>query len=101
MIKVNEARIKTENSLKEKAKDDLKAIYTEIDKECAKGSYELLFRGIISKEAMAALKQEGYKIKYFSGEFDDYGNCYDGYFKISWRRKKNWKIIVKNLLQLI
>lgn len=99
MISANEARKKTEKGLQLESEKDLKEIYAEIEEECEKGNYELYYRGIISKEATAALKEKGYKVRYISGEFDDFGNYYGGFIKINWRRENNWKIKIKNLLQ--
>lgn len=97
MINANEARTKTEKSLEKEAEDDLKKICSEIEKECEKGNYELNYRGIVGSEAISVLRNKGYKVKYSCGEFDDFGNFYEGYIKISWRRDKNWKIKIKNL----
>lgn len=95
----DKARKITEDSLKSISIKDLVKIYEEIEQECVKGNYELFYRGVLSKEAAAELKLKGYKIKYFTGEFDDFGNYYKGYIRINWRRNNNWKIKIKNVLQ--
>ena len=38
------------------------------------------------------LREMGYKVKYCSGEFDDFGNYYSGYFSINWRKRKRFII---------
>lgn len=95
----DKARKITEDSLKSISIKDLVKIYEEIKQECAKGNYELFYRGVLSKEAAAELKSKGYKVKYSTGEFDDFGNYYEGYVRINWRRNNNWKIKIKNVLQ--
>lgn len=100
-MNANEARTNTEKCLHKQSIENLVKIYDEIKKECEKGSYELFYRGVVSKEAAAELKSKGYKVKYSAGEFDDFGNYYEGYVRINWRRRNNWKIRVKNMLQRI
>ena len=89
----DKARKITEDSLKSISIKDLVKIYEEIEQEYAKGNYELFYRGILSKEDAAELKSKGYKIKYSTGEFDDFGNYYSGYFSISWRKRKKFFVI--------
>lgn len=88
MVSAEEMRRKTELGLKRRAEKTLGELWTELEKSAEAGEYEILYRGTLTQEAVSALKEMGYKVKYCSGEFDDFGNYYSGYFSINWRKKK-------------
>ena len=93
MVSAEEMRRKTELGLKKRAEKTLGELWTELEKSAAVGEYEILYRGTLTQEAVSTLREMGYKVKYCSGEFDDFGNYYSGYFSISWRKRKRFVII--------
>ena len=97
IITSSQMREKTENGLKNKAKETLEALLPELEKSAADGKYELFYRGTLNQEAVDTLRRAGYKVKYTSGEFDDLGNYYQGFFYINWKEKKSLKTKIKNL----
>lgn len=91
-MNAQEARERTKENLEKIAEQDLIKVFEEIENRCIEGKYELFFEGILSAAAIEGLEQRGFKVKYVTGDLDDYGEYYDGYFRINWKeRRKLWR----------
>lgn len=71
---------------KEKADKDFLEIWDEMCKAASAGRYEVIFHDkVLDKDTIAALREQGFEVKTWSGEIDDWGNYYAGWTKIYWR----------------
>lgn len=85
IISSDTIREKTKAAIEERHQEHTKQLIEQIKKASAEGRYEVSFHGILDKKTIAAFKEKGYKIKYNYGDFDEYGNFYDGFFTVSWK----------------
>ena len=85
IISSDTIREKTRAAIEEKHQEHTKQLIEQIEKASAEGRYEVSYHGILDKKTIAAFKEKGYKIKYNYGDFDEYGNFYDGFFTVSWK----------------
>ena len=85
IISSDTIREKTRAAIEERHQEHTKQLIEQIEKASAEGRYEVSFHGILDKKTIAEFKEKGYKVKYNYGDFDEYGNFYDGFFTVSWK----------------
>lgn len=59
-------------------KNNLEKISSKIEKACAKGEFDIEIEGFLDKELQEILKEEGYDVRVFIGDYDSQ------YTSISW-----------------